>query len=199
MSSQVKLIAAGTLCLLVLVVEWLLPSPALDSTLQIGFAAACLWGLRESGIVARLGEFADAGSPSLVGLARIAPVLVLMQMWMGTALRYGAMGPLSHVLGAMAVGAYLLYYSTGVMATAPAGHAARTAAVWLLGIVCVQVMLGIAAYVVKFAQGGTNLLPDTTVFSRLHVASGTMLLGVTAGLLELLRHSSRKPEAQAIV
>ncbi len=199
MSRQVKLIAAGAVCLLVLAIETLMPSPWLDSAMQIGFGAVSVWGLRASGWMAGVGEFTDLGSPSLVGLAWIAPALVLLQMWMGTALRYGAMGPATHVLGAMAVGAYLLYYATGVMAGAPTGHAARTGAIWLLGLVGAQVMLGIAALVVKYAQGGTTLLPETPLFSRLHVASGTMLLGMTAGLLELLRHSARKPEAQTIV
>lgn len=199
MNSKLKFRAAGTLCLLVLAAELLWPSPLTDSALQLGFAASCVWALRSSGVLGSMGGFTDLGSPSLRSLARIAPVLVLVQMWMGTALRYGAMGPLSHVLVAMMVGAYLLYFATGVTATAPSGHAAYVTAIWLLCVVGVQVLLGIAAYLVRYSQGGTDLLPETQAFSRMHIVSGTILLGLTVVMAELVPNSSRKPEAQSIV
>ncbi len=199
MNSKLKIRAAGVVCLLVLTAELIWPSALTDSALQLGFAASSVWALRSSGVLGSMGEFADQGSPSLRSLAQIAPVLVLVQMWMGTALRYGAMGPLSHVLGAMMVGAYLLYFATGVTATAPSGHAAYVTAIGLLCVVGVQVLLGIAAYLVRYSQGGTDLLPETQAFSRMHVVSGTILLGLTVVMAEVVRRSSRKAEAQPSV
>ena len=199
MNSKLKFRAAGVLCLLVLTAELLWPSPFTDSALQLGFAVACVWALRASGVLGGVREFVDLGSPSLRSLAWIAPPLVLLQMWMGTALRYGAMGPLSHVLGAMMVGAYLLYFATGVTATAPSGHAAYVTAVGLLAVVGFQVLLGVAAYLVRYSQGGTNLLPETQTFTRMHVVSGTVLLGLTAVMAEVVRNSSRNPEARPSV
>ena len=199
MKSKLKLRAVGVVCLLVLTAELLWPSPWTDSALQLGFAAISLWVLRTSGVLGSISEFVDQGHPTLRSLALIAPVLVLVQMWMGTALRYGAMGPLSHVLGAMMVGAYLLYFATGVTATAPSGHSAHNAAIGLLCVVGLQVLLGIAAYLVRYSQGGTDLLPETLAFSRMHVVSGTILLGLTVVMAEVVRSSSRKPEAQPSV
>ena len=199
MNSKLKFRAAGVLCLLVLTAELLWPSPFTDSALQLGFAVASVWALRSSGVLGRAGDFVDLGRPSLRSLSWIAPALVLVQMWMGTALRYGAMGPMSHVLGAMMVGAYLLYFATGVTATAPNGHAAYVTAIALLCIVGFQVLLGVAAYLVRYSQGGTNLLPETQTFTRMHVVSGTILLGLTAVMAEVVRNSSRKPEPQPSV
>lgn len=191
--------AAGAFGALCLAIELLLPAPLLDSAMQIAFAAASLVALRSSGILDGLTEFSDYGNPSLQALARIAPILVIVQLWMGTALHYGSLGPLPHVLGAMLVGAYLLYFATGVLEPAPAGHPTRIAALSVLFVIGLQVLFGVGAYVVRFAQSGPNLLPQTQLFSRLHVVTGTLLLGLTAVLAELVQRSSRRPEVQGSV
>jgi hypothetical protein len=170
----------------------------LDSFLQILFGLACFWALRTSGILGNAPEFIDHGSPSLKAIAAIAPWLVLLQILMGAALRYKLMGAISHVAGAMFVGAFLLYFATGVMAPAPAGHPARLAAVILLWVILVQVVFGIAAYVVRFGQGPSNGLPDTRLFSILHIITASLTLGATIVLCTLVRTCSRKQEVAGL-
>jgi len=169
-----------------------------DVLLQSFFGLACLWTLKSSGLAVNMPEFVDHGSPSLRSLGLVAPWLVLMQVAMGAALRYKLMGAISHVLGAMLVGVFLLYYATGVMAPAPAGHLSRTSSVLLLWMVLLQVIFGIAAYVVRFGQGENNGLPDTRIFSIAHIVTGALTLATTIVLSDLVRRASKKQEVAGL-
>jgi hypothetical protein len=170
----------------------------IDLTLQIAFGIASLVTLKSSGLTDALKPFVDHGSPSLKSLGVIAPWLVLLQIGMGAALRYKLMGAMSHVAGAMLVGAFLLYFATGVMAPAPKEHPARMAAVVLLWVVLAQVVFGIAAYVVRFGQGPNNGLPDTRLFSILHIVTGALTLGSAYVLAHLVSKSVVKQEAAGL-
>ena len=170
----------------------------IDVLLQIAFGISCLWALKASGLLTGIPSFIDHGSPSLRSIAAIAPWLVILQIVMGAALRYRLMGAISHVLGAMLVGAFLLYFATGVMVPAPKAHPARSASIVLLWIVLVQVVFGIAAYVVRFGQGETSGLPDTRLFSIAHIVTGAILLGSTSVASLLVRASSRKQEVAGL-
>ena len=169
-----------------------------DVALQISFGISCLWALHSSGLLTGIASFIDHGSPSLRSIAAIAPWLVLLQIIMGATLRYRMMGAISHVLGAMLVGAFLLYFATGVMTPAPQAHPARSASIVLLWIVVVQVVLGIAAYVVRFGQGGNNALPETRLFSIGHIITGAFVMGATTVASVLVRASSRKQEVAGL-
>ncbi len=169
-----------------------------DVSLQIGFGISCLWALRSSGLLTGISSFVDHGSPSLQSIAAIAPWLVILQIVMGATLRYRLMGAISHVLGAMLVGAFLLYFATGVMVPAPKPHPARSASIVLLWVVLLQVVFGIAAYVVRFGQGENNGLPNTRLFSIVHIVTGSILLGATTVAYSLVRASSRKPEVAGL-
>ena len=170
----------------------------IDIALQIAFGMACLWALRSNSRLQSLPRFVDHGSPSLTSLAAIAPWLVLLQIGMGAALRYKLMGAISHVIGAMLVGAFLLYLASGVMAPAPPGHPARIASVTLLWVVLAQVLLGIAAYVVRFGQGTDSGLPDTRLFSIAHIITGALTLAATYVLCYLIQKCSTKQEAAGL-
>jgi hypothetical protein len=170
----------------------------IDVALQSAFGVACLLTLKTSGLTDGLTTFVDHGSPSLKSLGVITPWLVLLQIGMGAALRYKLMGAISHVAGAMLVGAFLLYFATGVMSPAPKEHPARLAAVVLLWVVLAQVVFGIAAYVVRFGQGPNNGLPDTRIFTILHIITGALTLGSTYILAHLVGKSSSKQEAAGL-
>jgi hypothetical protein len=170
----------------------------LDVALQIAFGACCWWAAHLALKARSLPGFVDHGTPSLKALAAIAPWLVILQIGMGAALRYKLMGAISHVGGAMLVGAFLLYYATGVMAPAPAGHPTRQASLTLLWIVVLQVLLGIAAYVVRFGKGSDNILPDTRLFTIAHIFTGALTLACTYVLGEMIRKSSTRQEAQGL-
>jgi len=170
----------------------------IDVSLQIGFGVCCLWAVKSSGAVGGVSTVVDHGSPSLTSLGFIAPWLVMLQIGMGAALRYKLMGAISHVAGAMLVGGFLLYFATGVMSPAPKGHPARSASIVLLWVVLVQVVLGIAAYVVRFGQGTNNALPDTRIFTIAHILTSAVALGAVWVLAEFVRASSRKQEAAGL-
>lgn len=170
----------------------------IDVALQAAFGISCLWAIRTSNVVNSIQPFVDHGSPSLASLGTIAPWLTLLQIAMGAALRYKLMGAISHVAGAMLVGAFLLYFATGVMAPAPKGHPARLASVVLLWVVLVQVILGIAAYVVRFGQGAGSTLPDTRLFSNAHIITGALTLGSVYAVSYLVQISSTKQEASGL-
>ena len=169
-----------------------------DVVLQAAFAAAGAFALRASGWSEGLEAFTDHGTPSLRSLSVIAPWLVLLQIGMGAALRYRLMGAISHVAGAMLVGAFLLYFATGVMAPAPKGHPSRTAALVLRDVGLAQVVLGLGAYVVRFGQGEGNGLTDSRLFSILHIIAGALTLAGTLVLGILVRKSSQKQEATGL-
>ncbi len=170
----------------------------IEITLQTLFGFAVLWAVRSSGIAAQLSTFVDHGSPSLKSLGVIAPWLVILQIAMGASLRFKMMGAMSHVLGAMLVGAFLLYYATGVMTPAPQRHPARTAAAAVLWVVLAQVLLGIAAYVVRFGDTARSGLPDTRIFSILHIITAALTLGATIVLSHLVSNCSTKQEASGL-
>jgi heme A synthase len=165
----------------------------LDILFQIAAALAALFALRATGLAHRLEPFIDHGSPSLRALCAIAPWLVILQIALGAALRHQLAGAMSHVLGAMLVGAYLLYTATGVLTPAKPGHPTRTAALILLWLVLAQVLLGIAAYLVRFS-GPDAGIPNTRLFTILHIFLADFVLATTWGLAHLIRHSACQPE-----
>lgn len=169
-----------------------------DVLLQLAFALACAFALRISGWSEGLEQFIDHGTPSLRSLSVVAPWLVLLQIGMGAALRYRLMGAMSHVAGAMLVGAFLLYFATGVMAPAPKGHHARSAAILLLWVVVAQVVFGIGAYVVRYGQGEGNGLTDSRIFSIVHIISGALTLAATLLSGMLVRKSVLKQEVAGL-
>lgn len=205
-----RFLSAGAVCALILSVITVFAMRAevpresagvaclVDVLLQVGFAVAVVYLLRASGLSDGLESYIDHGTPSLRSLSVVAPWLVLLQIGMGAALRYRLMGAISHVVGAMLVGAFLLYFATGVMAPAPKRHHSRAAAVTLLWIVVAQVVFGVAAYVVRFGQSEANGLSETRVFSILHVITGALTLAATLTLGMLVRKSVQKQEVAGL-
>jgi uncharacterized membrane protein len=93
----------------------------------------------------------------------------------------------------MLVGAYLLYAATGVLTPAKPGHPTRTAALVLLWLVLAQVLIGIAAYLVRFSGPGAGI-PNTRLFTILHIFLADFVLATAWGLAHLVRHSAYQSE-----
>lgn len=166
----------------------------LDIAFQIAFGFAALWTVRTTGLASQLEPFIDYGTPSLKTLSALTPWLVLLQIAMGAALRYKLMGAMSHVLGAMLVGAFLLYFATGILTPTQPGHPARTAALSLLWLVLLQILLGIAAYVVRFS-GPDSGIPNTRLFLVLHIYTALFLLANSWVLAHFIPHCAISQEA----
>ena len=91
----------------------------------------------------------DNGWPSMRSLAIALPVFVLAQIALGAGFRHRAIGILPHILGAMIVSFLILVAGVFVLHQFPTHPALRPAAVALLAIACLQVGLGILAYVAR--------------------------------------------------
>lgn len=168
-------------------IGWELTAPLL-------FSALCGWAFGLSPWAERgLAAFEDYGTPSLRALAVAAPWILMVQVALGVTLRNQLMGPLAHIVGALTAGAFVLYFSTGVLTPAPARHPARTLAMVLLWATVAQILLGVAAYAVRYSKPST--MPDTIAFTAAHYALAAIVLAATLVLSRMLLRCVRIAEA----
>jgi len=113
-------------------------------------------------------------------LVKSAPALVLLQIVLGAAYRHKAIGVMPHMAGAMLVAGLLLAICTIVLQRFPQPQPLRTAAGALLGIVLLQVSLGIAVFVMRLLDAETTpaFLPAVVA----HVTVGSLTLAATTAL-----------------
>jgi heme a synthase len=132
----------------------------------------------------------DQGWPSLRTIAVIVPLVVLAQLLMGAAFRHKLISILPHIAGAGAV--LLVVFLFGVsLVTHHAKNKALLRAGWLMmGIVTVQLMLGIGAYLTRsavesFAKPGGVMVAVTVA----HVSVGALALASTVlAAIEVFRN-----------
>lgn len=93
----------------------------------------------------------DAGSPGLRKLATVSVAAVLLQLVLGAGFRHGAFGIIPHIAGAVVV--TLLIGSTSIIALRRYGddRFLIRPAVLAIGLLVIQIGLGIAAYVARLA------------------------------------------------
>jgi heme A synthase len=119
----------------------------------------------------------DYGWPSTRSFSVTTPVLVLLQVFLGAALRHKAMGALSHLGGAMFVALWILIECVCMIQQFPQHRILRPAANWFLAITCTQVFLGIGAFTMRTMEmDGTPALAAATAA---HVATGAITLAIT--------------------
>ena len=113
----------------------------------------------------------------LRGLGIAVPVLVLMQIALGTAFRHNAMGVLWHILDALIVLAVVMVAGVFVLRTYPEHPSLRPAALALLIITGVQVLLGFSVYLVLLMSSENNT--GLIVTGVLHVTNGALTLAAS--------------------
>jgi cytochrome c oxidase assembly protein subunit 15 len=125
------------------------------------------------------GGLATSGSGFRL-LVKSAPALVLLQIILGAAYRHKAIGVMPHMAGAMLVAGLLLAICSIVLQRFPQPPPLRTAAGALLGIVLLQVSLGIAVFVMRLLDAETTpaFLPAVVA----HVTVGSLTLAATTAL-----------------
>jgi cytochrome c oxidase assembly protein subunit 15 len=141
----------------------------------------------------------DHGWPSLRSVAVAVPSLILMQLLMGAAFRHKAAGIIPHITGALIVAGAV--FTMGIsLISHYAHHKALLRAGWaMMGVVFVQLFLGIGAYLARtkmeaFAQPGGGLVAITVA----HVAVGALALATSVvGALEVYRCVKQVHEADA--
>ena len=138
----------------------------------------------------------DHGWPSLRSLSLTVSALILAQLLLGAAFRHKAAGIIPHITGALIVTGAV--FTLGIsLITHYAHHKALTRAGWMMmGVVFLQLFLGIGAYLARtkmqaFAQPGGELVAITVA----HVAVGALALAASvAGALEVFRCTKRVHE-----
>ena len=124
----------------------------------------------------------DNGSPSLRTLSKVAPVAVMIQIFLGAAYRQANLPVWPHLVGSLIVGCLLLYTGMVVLEAEAQQPALRQAAQFLMGITGAQIAFGLGAFLGR-VMAGDGLPPEWwMVASRtIHVVSGALTLGATVG------------------
>jgi hypothetical protein len=113
-------------------------------------------------------------------LVKSAPFLVLLQIILGAAYRHKAIGVMPHMAGAMLVTGLLLVVCTIVLERLPPSPPLRTTAGTLLGIVLLQVSLGIGVFVMRLLDVESS--PAFLSAAVAHVTVGSVTLAATTVL-----------------
>ena len=134
----------------------------------------------------------DQGWPPLRGVARNTLALVVIQVGLGAAFRYGSIGVMVHILGALVVVVFIL--ALVVCVTLMPEHPTLRPAAIMLGVShFVQVFLGLT--VVSMGTAKANKGVAAAVASA-HVSTGAVTLATTLVLALEVWHCVR-PAAQA--
>jgi len=117
----------------------------------------------------------DQGWPSLRGVARNTLVVVVIQVALGAAFRYGSINVMTHILGALVVTIFIL--TLVVLVTLMPEHPTLRPAAITLGVVTfVQIFLGLT---VVSMGSVTAAKPMVAAFTVAHVTTGAITLATT--------------------
>lgn len=153
--------------------ECLVRNPIVHACLAPVFFSACV-------AIATGSPSQAAGRSTLRLIIRASPALVLLQIVLGAAYRHKAIGVMPHMAGAMLVAGLLLVLCTIVLQRFPQSPPLRTTAGTLLGIVLLQVSLGIAVFVMRLLDVETA--PAFLPLAVAHVTAGSLTLAATTAL-----------------
>jgi len=136
----------------------------------------------------------DQGWPPLRGVARNTLALVVIQVALGAAFRYGSISVMVHILGAMVVVVFIL--ALVVLVTLMPEHPTLRPAAITLGVVTfAQIFLGLTAVTLGTAQANKGVAAAVAVA---HVATGAVTLAATLVVaMEVWRNV--RPAVQAAV
>ncbi len=127
----------------------------------------------------------DRGWPSLRTLAWLTPAAVLVQIALGAGYRYGVMSAIPHAMWAFAAILLVLMLALFTLTSAPAEEHSglRGGSLAIMTLVCVQLILGIVAFLgrmdppLSFLQAGALAAVRAT-----HLGTGALVFGFTVAL-----------------
>ena len=123
--------------------------------------------------------------PPLRTMSILAPILVMVQIALGTAFRHNVTGVVWHILDAGIVLLLIMVLGMCVVRQFPEHPSLHPAAVWLLVITGVQVLLGFTVYMVILIVSANNT--TLIVSSVLHVMTGSLTLAASVVMLLAIR------------
>jgi cytochrome c oxidase assembly protein subunit 15 len=131
----------------------------------------------------------DANTPSTRTLTLLVVAVLYLQLFFGAGFRHSGIGILSHLVNAIFTSAVLLWVSIRVLVGYGKSHELRRPAVWILGLLLLQLGLGFAAYLTRviFGPDAPQPLPSMVYSTAAHVAVGALLLA-TAFILVAQTH-----------
>ena len=131
----------------------------------------------------------DQGWPPLRGVARNTLALVLIQVGLGAAFRYGSIGVMVHILGALIVVVFIL--ALVVLVTLMPEHPTLRPAAITLGVVTfVQIFLGLTVVSMGSAKANAGV---AAIVASAHVATGAVTLATTLVVALEVWHCVRPP------
>ncbi|MFL6301158.1 MAG: COX15/CtaA family protein [Terriglobales bacterium] len=136
-------------------------------------------------------NFVEHGSPSLRTLSLFCVLSILVQLMLGAAFRHSGIKLLPHLVSAAVVTALLIWTSSRVLTNHSVPSAVRRPASALLGLLLVQLCLGLASYLTRVQWGADAVQPQLAmVISTVsHVIVGALLLATSVVLaIEVRRH-----------
>jgi heme A synthase len=131
----------------------------------------------------------DTWRPSLRSLAIAVPAIVLLQITLGAAYRYRALGVIWHIFNAMIVLLLILIVAVFLIRQFPQHPTLRPAAVVLAVITSIQVMLGFTTFLMLILFPETS--PAVVITSVLHVFTGTLTFGASVALAIQIRYNAQ--------
>jgi heme A synthase len=129
----------------------------------------------------------DSWRPSMRSLALAMPAIVLLQIMLGAAYRYRALGVLWHILNAMLVLLLILIVAVFLVRQFPEHPTLRPFAVGLAIITSIQVLLGFTTFMMLILFPETSLA--VVITSVLHVVNGSLTLGASVALAIQIRYN----------
>ena len=136
-------------------------------------------------------NFRDQGSPSLRTLSLLCVVSILVQLMLGAAFRHSGIKLLPHLISAAAVTVLLMSTASRVTTNHALPRAVRRPAAFMLGLLLLQLCLGLAAYLTRVQWGADAAQPQIAmvVSTVSHVIVGALLLATSVVLaIETRRH-----------
>jgi cytochrome c oxidase assembly protein subunit 15 len=126
----------------------------------------------------------ERASPSLRTLALLCVISILVQLMLGAAFRHSGIKLLPHLISAAVVTALLIWTSSRALTNHSLPPAVRRPANALLGLLLVQLCLGLAAYLTRVQWGADAVQPQLAmVISTVsHVTVGALLLATSVVL-----------------
>jgi len=126
----------------------------------------------------------------LRGLSLAVAICVVIQLFLGAAVRHKALGAIYHICGAPFVTGMVLWVSMRILLHYARNRELRTSAVVLLTITLLQVFLGVAAYMTRIAYiDAIQPMPLMVTFTVLHVAVGALTLAASVVMAILVRRN----------